>query len=397
MKLFCLIFILCSFLSLHNYACTVAVISGKATADGRPLLWKQRDTDAENNKLVFIKGSKYDFVGLINSEDKDSEMVWMGVNSAGFAIMNSASFNLKTKDDTAKVADREGIVMRKALEQCATLADFEQFLTSLPKPWGVEANFGVIDAQGGAAFYETGNYKATKFDANNATVAPNGYIVRSNYSFTGIPNKGYGFIRFQTASELFYEAAGAGNITPQFILDKVGRSQYNSLTNTDILTDLPDNIDDERYVFNQDCISRYSTTSSMVIKGIQQAGNISDIDIYTVLGNPLSTPIVAISMPDKKSDLPNIMIAEGAKTALLCDKSLEIKQGFSPITRGSGDIYMNLAKVANKAQTGCLQNVRKLDKQLNVLWQKYRNEGISKKEYNEYLSQIIKRFYMVVE
>ncbi|MCL3779256.1 hypothetical protein EMN47_02540 [Prolixibacteraceae bacterium JC049] len=397
MKLFSSILFLLLFIGANTFACTVAVISGKATPDGRPLLWKQRDTESENNKLVFIKGAKYNFMGLVNAEDKDSENVWMGVNSAGFAIMNSASFNLKSKEDTATVADREGILMRQALEQCATLADFECFLTQLPKPWGVEANFGVIDAQGGAAFYETGNYNATKFDVNNPTVAPNGYIVRSNYSFTGTPNKGYGFIRFQTASEYFYEAAGEGNITPQFILDKVGRSQYNSLTHVDILSDLPQNADDEKYVFNQDCISRYSTTSSMVIKGINKGEKVKDIDIYTVLGNPLSSPIIPMSMPDKASDLPPFLTAEDDKTAFLCDKSLAIKHQFSPITRGSGDVYMNLAKVANQEGTGCLQNVRKLDKQIELLWKNHRFNGLNKSTYDLQLNKMIKSFYSVVE
>ena len=33
-------------------ACTSAVVSGRATRDGRPILWKQRDTGQLENKLV---------------------------------------------------------------------------------------------------------------------------------------------------------------------------------------------------------------------------------------------------------------------------------------------------------------------------------------------------------
>ena len=82
--------------------------------------------------------------------------------NAGFGIMNSASYNLKLNDDTTKISDLEGMIMKMALERCATLEDFEKMLNDLPKPLGVEANFGVIDANGGAAYYETDNFKFIK-------------------------------------------------------------------------------------------------------------------------------------------------------------------------------------------------------------------------------------------
>ena len=31
------------------YCCTSAIFTGKATPDGRPLMWKHRDTGEENN------------------------------------------------------------------------------------------------------------------------------------------------------------------------------------------------------------------------------------------------------------------------------------------------------------------------------------------------------------
>ena len=75
--------------------CTTAVISGKATDDGRPLLLKNRDADALQNKLVYFFDGKYKFIGLVNSSDKENSEVWCGFNATGFGIMNSASYNLK--------------------------------------------------------------------------------------------------------------------------------------------------------------------------------------------------------------------------------------------------------------------------------------------------------------
>ena len=155
-------------------ACTTAIISGKATSDGRPLLWKHRDSDFYNNKIMFFKGKKYDFIGLTDSEPERDGQVWGGFNKAGFAIMNNASYNLKPASDSTKIADMEGYFMKNALENCASVPEFETWLTLQPKPLGVEANFGVIDANGGAAYFEVNNFEYTKVDVNDPSLAPEG-------------------------------------------------------------------------------------------------------------------------------------------------------------------------------------------------------------------------------
>lgn len=110
-------------LFLENaYCCTTAVISGKATKDGRPIIWKLRDTDFLENyakKFPAEKG-KYAFIGIVNSIDSLGKEVWGGNNELGFAIMNSASFNVNL-NDSAKVKDNEGYFMKKALETCKNL------------------------------------------------------------------------------------------------------------------------------------------------------------------------------------------------------------------------------------------------------------------------------------
>ena len=60
--------------------------------------------------------------------------------------------------------DREGILMYKALGICRTVEDFVTFLDTLSRPMGVEANFGVIDACGGASYFEVDNSGWVRFD-----------------------------------------------------------------------------------------------------------------------------------------------------------------------------------------------------------------------------------------
>ncbi len=71
---------------------------------------------------------------------------------------------------------------------------------------------------GGAAYYETDNFNFKKFDVNNPTVAPNGYLIRTNYSFAGEDNKGFGYIRFATASSLFEDQMKNGKISFEFLI-----------------------------------------------------------------------------------------------------------------------------------------------------------------------------------
>ena len=184
-------------------ACTSIIISGKATPDGRPIMWKNRDTDSFQNAIRCFNDGKYTSMGLIDSDDPSGKSVWIGYNSAGFAIMNTVSYNLIMKD-TIDLRDREGIIMREALKQCATVDEFEMFLNKHTKPLGVETNFGVIDAIGGAAYFEVNNFSFKKLDVNDPGIAPLGYIIHTNFSFTGDPNRGSGQIRYKTAEDLFY-------------------------------------------------------------------------------------------------------------------------------------------------------------------------------------------------
>src|SRR6056297_2059544 len=94
------------------FACTSAVISGNITKDGRPLLWKHRDTGSLENRLVYIETEKYDFMGIVNADDSSCANVWMGVNETGFAVMNTASYNLNTHVSCNVDDDQEGLFMR---------------------------------------------------------------------------------------------------------------------------------------------------------------------------------------------------------------------------------------------------------------------------------------------
>ena len=340
-------------------ACTAAVISGKATPDGRPLLWKHRDSDHLQNAIrVFLDG-RYASIGLVNAEDTLGEALWAGYNSAGFAIINTASYNLLAEDDTVKLRDREGILMRQALQVCATVEDFGRFLENAAKPLGVEANFGVIDARGGAAWFETGQFTFRKLDVNDPSVAPGGYLVHTNFSFTGDPSRGAGHIRFNTAQHLFFQAHQQGNLTPRWILQEASRSLWHSLTGVDLETaGIASGA--QRFVHFTDFIPRYSSTSSVVIQGILPGEEIALTTMWTILGFPLTSVVMPLWLAAGEKQ-PSLVVAGEDGHAPLCVKSLRLKEKLFPVKMAYGSNYMDVIPLLNPDGSGILRKLKPLE------------------------------------
>ena len=89
-------------------ACTSVIISGKVRADGKPVMFKHRDTSHLTNDIQWFQGEKYAFIGLVNTDVPLEKEVWAGTNSAGFSIMNTATYDLKEDDVPADQMDKEG-------------------------------------------------------------------------------------------------------------------------------------------------------------------------------------------------------------------------------------------------------------------------------------------------
>jgi len=378
-------------------ACTSAIITGKITPDGRPLLWKNRDTGEDNNRIQFFKGTKYNFIALVNSPDSTG-VVWMGTNSAGFSIMNTASYNLK--DDDIKEADQEGAIMFEALSVCKNLADFENFLKKHKKPMGVEANFGVIDAEGGAAYYETNNSKFVKVDANDPKIAPDGYLIYTNFSYTGRYNEGMGYIRYKTATEIISRQSAHMNITPAWIFNNLSRSFYHSLQGFDLLK--PDQ-SPERFsgwVVDQDFIPRKTSTASVVVQGVKPGENPEMTTMWTVLGYPPAGVAVPLWVKAGEKQPSVLMRTNDSENSTACDQALSLKYMIFSLKRGNGGKYMNFNLVYNSKGTGFMQELKPAEEIINRLYkpsiEKWRKEGLNTKELeelNEQSSRVIDAAY----
>lgn len=344
------------------WSCTTFLMSGKHTPDGRPLLYKNRDTGTLDNALVYFTDGKYDYIGIVDSKESWKREVWGGYNSAGFAIMNTAAYNNNT-GDTTKLADREGEVMKMALATCATLADFEKMLTDMPKPIGVDANFGVIDAQGGAAYYETGNFGFKKIDANDPAIAPFGLLIRTNHSFTGNPEVGFGYIRYAAASEALNTALAMKKLDPQYLFNNLSRNLNHSLTGLNLRENLPAGAADATFTYFEDYIPRPSTASVMMVVGAAKGEDPANAMMWTLAGFPLTTVAVPVWVSAGKN-LPAIVSMKDNFHSPLCDAGMTLKRQLFPIIRGSGPKYLNVAVLLNRENTGILQKLAPVEDEI---------------------------------
>ena len=380
-------------LSVQSMACTTAVISGKYTKDGKPMLWKNRDTGYLQNFLDYNSDGMYSYVGLVNSKDLKRTSIWIGINNVGFGIMNSASYNLNLEID-AKLTGKEGVTMRQALMSCRTLADFEAFLDALPKPSGLEANFGVIDAEGGAAYYEFNHNGYVKFDANDPKVAPFGYIIRTNYSHTGkLGRESSGYIRYNTTSELFYEKASTTGLTAQFIQQNVAKSLKHSLTNEDLF-DKYGNLSPNRvqYAHFRDYIPRTSSSSSVVVEGVKKGQNPNLATLWSNVGFPLSSIIIPTWVAGGKN-LPKIaQIDKSLKDSPVCYAALKLKnEKIMNIRWGKwAKYYIDVNALANNEGTGITQLLNKYEE---VIYQKTYQHIYNWEEKGSANTKDIKEFY----
>ena len=339
-------------------ACTSAIIAAKANPYGRPLLWKNRDTSKADNKVEYVatNAGEHSYVALFNAEGKQLEEAWMGMNDAGFAIMNTASYNIKDDNVPQSKMDREGYLMTIALRKCRTVDDFANLLDTLPRPMGVEANFGVIDAYGDGAYFETNNHS---FNRINLSDSEDGVIVRTNYSHTGRPNEGFGFVREATACHLLAPYREKGGITPEILTETVSRSFWHDLMQKDFSEG------EGRWIVDQDFIPRYTTTATVVIEGcrpIEKSEIISPKEVaeqyimWTGLGYAPCSEIVAVRcMPDGVA--PGLRGLSKNGHSEIGDKAQARKAKVFSIKKGNGNKYIDMSKLFNKEGTGYVQTL----------------------------------------
>ena len=349
------------------WACTAVVASGKVTADGRPFIFKNRDSsDGTNNSLIILKGTKYVFEGVVNYSTASSPTsIWYGHNEAGFAILNTLSYYFNSA--TSKANTSAGALMKKALGQCATVDEFEALLQQTQKSSvTLSTNFAVMDSLGNVAVFETSNKSYTKFDVNDETVAPDGYLVRTNFSFTSPDYETTNHVgeqRYRAAHKYLEDTFGEGKIDAVQLAHELPRYLYHGDRQVNLWDDLPYDYDDVRPTYFSNFIPRFTSTSASLIQGIAEGEPAANTVNWLAVGWPCGSFIVPIVITPSQV-LPQVVKrANGTHKSEMCTNALELKNRVFSIyhdgTQSTDSI--DLAKLINMRKTGILQKTMAAD------------------------------------
>lgn len=356
---------LCFFLAFipeRVLACTSAIISGKVTPDGRPIMWKNRDSSDLRNCVQYMEGEKYGFVAVTSYADNPLS-VWIGTNAAGFSIMNTLSYNLAEEKAIGESSEQNGAVMKRALEICATVSDFRHYLDTLKRPMNVLSNYGVIDAMGNGSYFEVNSTIYKEYDVNDPNMAPHGYLVRSNFSVSGELNEGAGYVRYQEAVEKLFTASATGQITPQWLFQNLSRSFHNPLLGVDLKDWKFNRPQTTGWFVEQDFIPRRSTSCAVVIQGVKPGEDASFTTMWTVIGYPPVTPVIPVWVKGAEKKLPRLLTVDiRNRHCPLCDVSNMLREKVYSYRRGMNtEYYFNWELLFNRAGEGYMQQTEEME------------------------------------
>lgn len=155
--------------------CTNVVVPGNRTRDGRPLVLKNRDISGRGLRpQALVEYPPIDgHHGFVTLSSCGQVYVYQGVNEAGLVAANTFIDVGRSDVDTADRL-RNGVVVRRALEECASVDEARSFVDGLPIGRMKGLTFALADAEE-ALLYDVDPREAA------ATPASEGLIVRTNH------------------------------------------------------------------------------------------------------------------------------------------------------------------------------------------------------------------------
>jgi hypothetical protein len=219
-----------------------------------------------------------------------------------------------------------------------TVEDFEALLAkSNSGGRDVSANFGVIDAKGGAATFETGKKGYVRFDAAAANDGAKGLLVRSNYSRTGGTGSGSGFLREARGMELLGPLAAAGKLDARAILRTAARDVENpAIGSTGVEAGPP-------LIYTGDSVCRLDTVSAVVLEAPAAGEGPAAAAMWLVPSLPVTGAAIPV-FPAARAVPEGLSPRKEASP--LAEGSLALRNRLYPEIRGEKKRYMDRRALA---------------------------------------------------
>lgn len=360
--------------SLPLFSCTTAIISGNASEDGRPIIFKNADgSESWSYRYRIVVSSpaapgKYAFVGSAMPGWTGSGGIYAGMNEKGLVAVNNTAEDLSAKNKKLKFDSKaktlSGNLIVNFLSKCATVDEVEAYLKTVPS-FTYGSNYGFIDAKGGAAYFECGVCGYERFDATDPKVAPNGYLIRSNFALgsRGDRQVGGGLARYNRACEMMKEASSNGaKINIKTLID-ISRSLKHGITGVD-LTKNPPSANKEQFAYFRDFIPRNTTEVSSIFRGVRP-GESPELTVgWFTPGNPLVSPYIPVwNRADGKIPLA---LGNPAGETLSKQWNQKAKYYIFPINAyiREGLSYIRHDRLFNAEGTGVIQKLLNWEKEI---------------------------------
>ncbi len=303
--------------------CTIGVAAGRATADGRPLLWKVRDNGAvPDNEVHHDTSLAVPFTAVVTADGDADSPAWMGTNRHGFAIVNANALDLEDPEERAN-----GEFMRLALGSCRSVAEFTALLEATAGIRDTHGNFGVIDSTGAALMIEASR---DSFWIHDTSDNDRGVIVRTNFACVDTAGSDgtdlAGWERFVRSSDLVAGWVDLGELTVANLAGQHARD-FSDWASRPVEVPCfacgePDSLFGVFDTFFS--ISSGGTVSAAVIQGVL-APPADEPAWLTTMWVHLGQPACTIASPYWPVG-PAPAVADGPGTAPLCDLANRIRE-----------------------------------------------------------------------
>lgn len=353
--------------------CTTGLARAAATANGKTLLWKNRDSSNRPNAVHLFNGKGTKFLGLINAGD--TTQVWAGVNQYGLAIMNAEALDMAIPG-VATEYDGEGFLMKDVLAVCRNIEEFAAYLDSTNQPGrNVTSNFGVIDATGKAAFFETGNHEYFRFD----TTPDSSFAVRANFAFRARSSEGYGRVRYQRARDLFAEAVAANDLTSEYIIRVVA----SDISLPETLLAKEQSV--RGYLRSRETVNRFRTVACAVFESFPSKPELTTF--WIMLGEPamaLAVPlwVVAGAIPES---------IDSAGYSRLNERFTQIRRYVYPDTSLPAYLDPQRLQFVRHQLAAAQQRIFKMTRRKVAQWQRKPLQPSAIKEFQDAMVSIAER------